>query len=190
MASGIKPHNLHAGFFSFKTIISFPLLPQCLRTERVKAKIWNVPKSTVPLDMQQESPPLLQRCYLQATVINGCFITCKENSFLWDISFWLCVYFTDRHSHYSCQTLSSYCWSYFLTSCHLIYNQITLRISKLQITEQIPGRATSHVNSSLVNNQGAGSVFEMDQNTRSQCWLLECTCCGTLGQATGDLKHT
>lgn len=46
------------------------------------------------------------------------------------------------------------------------------------MTEQVPGRAISHVNSALVNNQRAGSVFETDQTTRSQHQLLECPCFG------------
>lgn len=83
MAAGIKPHNLHAGFLSFKTIISLPLLPQCLRSERVRAKIQNMPKSTVPLDMQQEKGTFYYRNVIyKLTVVNICFITGKENSCL------------------------------------------------------------------------------------------------------------
>lgn len=96
MAPGIKPNNLHAGFFSFKTIISFPLLPQCLRSEKVKAKIQNVPKSTVPLDMQQEKATLYYRDVIyELSVVNGRFITYTENSFPWDINFWLCAHFSE-----------------------------------------------------------------------------------------------
>lgn len=34
------------------------------------------------------------------------------------------------------------------------------------MTEQVPGRAISHVNSGLVNNWKAGSVFETDQTSK------------------------